>query len=231
MASANDQIPLSLGFRPASGRDDFLVGACNEEAVAWIDLFPDWPQPLAVLTGPPGSGKTHLLSVWGEKSGALWIDGATLEIDGLDDRIAKADAVALDCADHVKDPVALFHLINMMREDRRVLLLASRVSPARWTAGPKDLHSRLRAGLQLSLGDADEDFLSAVLVKHFDDRQITVGPKVLNYLKPRLPRTFESVRKIADEIDRLSLAEKRGVTVELAKRALGLTGMALEDEE
>ncbi len=229
MASGTVQYPLSLSFRPARGRDDFLVGPCNEEAVAWVDLYPDWPQPLAVLTGGPGSGKTHLLSVWGEKSGALWLEGASLSTDGLDKTLGTCTVVALDGADNVPDPVSLFHLINMMRERSGTLVLASRVLPARWSAGPADLHSRLRAGLQLSLGEADEDFLSAVLMKHFDDRQLKVGPEVLNYLKVRLPRTFDAVRRIADEIDRLSLAEKRSITIHLAKRALVQSGLAEED--
>jgi hypothetical protein len=64
MSVAPSQLPLDLTFRPALGRDDFLVGPCNAEAMAWIDRYPDWPTDSAVLCGAEASGKSHLLAVW-----------------------------------------------------------------------------------------------------------------------------------------------------------------------
>ena len=55
------QLILDLPYRPAQGREDFLVAACNEAAVAWIERPEDWPNGLLVIHGPGGSGKTHLL--------------------------------------------------------------------------------------------------------------------------------------------------------------------------
>ncbi len=63
MASMTDhprQLPLTLPHRAAMTREDFLAGDANRAALALVDAFPDWPSPIALLVGPPGSGKTHL---------------------------------------------------------------------------------------------------------------------------------------------------------------------------
>ena len=73
MTQAMQQIPLNLGHRTALGRDDFLVAPNNHDAVAWIDLWPEWPAPCFILYGPVASGKTHLGAVWAERSTAICV--------------------------------------------------------------------------------------------------------------------------------------------------------------
>ncbi|KJS39278.1 MAG: DNA replication protein, partial [Rhodospirillaceae bacterium BRH_c57] len=68
-------MPLPLGHRSALGREDFLVAPGNEEAVAWLDRWPDWPSPALLLHGPPGCGKSHLAQVFAATSGARVITG------------------------------------------------------------------------------------------------------------------------------------------------------------
>ncbi len=92
------QLALDLGHRPALGREDFLVAPCNEDAVAWIDRWPDWPGPALVIHGPAGCGKTHLARVWRRRSGAT-------------------EAAVVEDADRPVDDVALFHLDNQHAED------------------------------------------------------------------------------------------------------------------
>ena len=54
------QLVLPLQTRAALGRADFLVAPGNAQGVAFIDSWPAWPAPAAVLYGPPASGKSHL---------------------------------------------------------------------------------------------------------------------------------------------------------------------------
>ena len=222
------QLPLDLGFRPASGREDFLVAPCNAAAVAWIDRFPDWPGSVAVLCGPEGSGKSHLLAVWSDVAKAVFLVGTDLTVDGLETAIGDAAAVAVDAADGVREPDTLFHLINMMRERGGHLLVAVREPPARWTFGTPDMRSRLAAAPLLELGAPDDAVLQAVMLKQFDDRRLAPGPDVLRYLTERMPRTFAAVSAVAAAMDRLSLAERRALTVPLARRVLAELGF---DEE
>lgn len=225
MTRARDaQLPLDLGFRPATGREDFLIAPCNEAAVAWIDRYPDWPGTAAVLHGPAGSGKSHLLAVWATAAGAAMLDAPGLTVADLSDRLGDATAAAVDRADAVREPDCLFHLVNMMRERGGHLLIAVRAPPARWTFGTPDMRSRLAAAPLLTLGAPDDALLSAVLLKQLDDRRLPASPDVLRFVTERMPRTFEAAGAIAAELDRTSLARKKRVTVPVAREAMSKLG-------
>ena len=43
------QIPFDLGHRTAMGREDFLIAPNNQDAVAWIDLWPEGVSTPAVF--------------------------------------------------------------------------------------------------------------------------------------------------------------------------------------
>ena len=107
-----------------------------------------------------------------------------------------------------------------------VLLLISAAAPARWPLSLPDLTSRLKAIPAVAVGDPDDPLLAAVLVKLFADRQLAVGDDVIAYLLPRMERSFAAARKIAAAIDEASLAQRRPVTVPLARTVLGELGLA-----
>ena len=52
------------------GREDFFVTKSNEEALKWIDQFPNWPSFAFLLYGEAGCGKTHLSHVFALNVGA-----------------------------------------------------------------------------------------------------------------------------------------------------------------
>ena len=95
------QLILDLPHRTAQGREDFLVAACNEDAVAWIDRWPEWQGGALALYGAEGSGKSHLAEVWRARCDGVRIDAADLTVAGVPE-IAAARAVILDHADTVR---------------------------------------------------------------------------------------------------------------------------------
>src|SRR5690606_21906035 len=72
------QLPLALRFEAAMGRDDFFPSPSNEEALRWIETWPQWPSRVLVLIGPAGSGKTHLANIWCGIAGARMMSAETL---------------------------------------------------------------------------------------------------------------------------------------------------------
>ena len=64
------QLVLALDHAISFAREDFLEGPSNAKALALIERWPDWPDRLAVLVGPEGSGKSHLAAIWAQASGA-----------------------------------------------------------------------------------------------------------------------------------------------------------------
>jgi chromosomal replication initiation ATPase DnaA len=213
------QLPLELPHRPALGRADFLVAPCNAAAVAWLDHWPRWPAPALALSGPAGSGKSHLAQVFAARSGARFIAPAALTTAAVPSVLGAARAAIVDDADRAAaEP--LLHLYNILAERGGHLLVAAREPPARWPIALADLRSRLVAAPSVAVAAPDEALVAALLIKLFADRQLHVGEGVVSYLTLQLERSFEAVQRAVAALDAAALAEHRPITVRLAKRVL-----------
>lgn len=202
------------------GAADFLVAPCNRDAVALLDRWPAWPGPALVLYGPEGCGKTHLTHVWRRRSGAVEIDRRALTAKAVPDLLGAARAAVLEDLDRGIDERGLLHLHNLLAQDGGHLLLTARAAPASWGVVLPDLASRLTAAMTASVGAPDDELIGAVLIKHFNDRQLTVEPAVVTFLLARMERSFAAALHMVAALDSAALSTKRRITVPLARDVL-----------
>ncbi|MDH3335487.1 MAG: DnaA/Hda family protein [Rhodospirillaceae bacterium] len=221
--SAPEQIPLSFDHRPAFSGEDFLVSPSNEQAIQWIDSWPNWPGPLLVIVGPKGSGKTHLANVFINATGAKNIGKDYLEKNSAHSICDGEKALVVENAENIIGhglDEQLLHLYNTARErDIRILMTATS-APARWKINLKDLSSRLNTAPIAEINPPDDSLIAALLLKQFTDRQINISQDVINYLISRMDRSFSAVRDVVEKTDSLSLSEKRKITIPLVRRVL-----------
>ncbi len=224
-----EQLIFDLARRPALAREDFLVAPCNEDAMSLIDAWPEWSNPVALIHGPKGAGKTHIARVWQSKSDARSIqcDGdLSKEIDALQANVPQA--LLIDNAQKFfhggKDAQDfLFHVINTVKSKPACsLLMTSDTGPSGWSIDLKDLDSRLKAAQIVEILPADETLLMGIFVKQLHDRQLQVDPDVVSYVINRLERSFDQVLKAVEKIDAASLKEKRRITLPFVKKTLSL---------
>jgi len=214
------QLTFDLPRRTALGRPDFLIADCNASAIGWIDRWPDWPTGAFVLHGPAGCGKTHLAHLWCERASAIIRSGETLDDEAIARFAAeRRNRVAVDDADRAPEQ-ALLHLHNFCLESRGSVLIIARQAPVLWQIGLRDLRSRLRAAVAVGIGPPDDALLGAVIVKHFADRQLSVGPELIAYLIRRIERSFAAAAEITARLDATALREKSAITVALARNVL-----------
>jgi chromosomal replication initiation ATPase DnaA len=216
--SAGHQLVLDLAHRPALGAEDFLISRSNQAAAEVIDRWPDWPSPCVVVAGPPGAGKTHLANVWRLRSGAARLEAKALS----EGHVAATQGAVLveDLHAGIGNERVLFHLLNLMREHRRSMLLTSRVLPGELDVRLPDLRSRLRALPVAVIDPPDEALLRGVLVKHFADRQLAVEPHVIAYIALHMEQSMEAAAAVVAAIDRAAMAAHRKVTRALAAQVL-----------
>jgi chromosomal replication initiation ATPase DnaA len=226
------QLPLSLPHRAAMTRADFLVGAGNAQAAALVDAWPAWPSPVVLLAGPVGSGKTHVVEMWREASGAAAVAAQNLtDADVMP--LVGAGAVAVEDLHAGRfDEPALFHLLNLAAERKVPVLLTSRLWASALPVRLPDLASRLRAARPVELGEPDDDLLRRVLVKLFADRQLAVDPPVVDYIVTRMERSLEAASAVVDAIDHDALAAAAPITRRVAASAIArvFDGAQEEDE-
>lgn len=214
------QLALALPHAESLSRDDFLEGPGNAAALALVDRWPDWPNPVMLLAGSEGCGKSHLATIWSEQAGARVISAQTLTPELVPSSLATGALVVEDIDRAPIDERALFHLMNLARQDDAFVLMTSRAAPAALPIDLRDLMSRLRAVPVIEVAPPDDNLVRALIVKLCADRQMQVDESLVSFLTTRIERSFAAVRAAVDLLDREGLRRGRSVTRALAAELL-----------
>ena len=194
---AGEQPALPLAYAPRLDADSFVISDSNREAAAWLADPARWPGPRCVLVGPAGAGKSHLAALFHARHGGTLVEDA----------------------DSIADGEPLFHAWNAATPAAPLLLTAQRL-PRFWAHTLPDLASRLAATPLVTIADPDDALIAAVLAKRLADRGLRVGDDVIAYLAVRIERSFAGAADIVARLDALALAERRDITVPLARELL-----------
>ncbi len=214
------QLAFELAAPPAPTLDNFVIGE-NAEVVAALRALARAGQSerFIYLWGSSGSGRSHLLLA---TLHALREAGRTTRLfDGSAEGVQADDACAADDVQRLDGPaqIALFNVCNTLREGGGVLVAAGDLPPARLSLRP-DLLTRLAWGLVYEVRALSEKDRLAALRDYAAARGFTLPPEVADYLLARAPRDLNSLRALVDTLDRLSLEQKRAITVPLARELL-----------
>jgi chromosomal replication initiation ATPase DnaA len=214
------QLAFALPHAESLTRDNFLEGPANEAALTLIERWPDWPNRIMVLAGEEGSGKSHLASIWAERSGARSIAAHALTAASVPSALATGALVVEDLKENGFDDRALFHLMNLAREDDAFVLITTRVTPSAFEIELRDLRSRLRAVPVVPLAPPDDLLFRALIVKFCADRQMAVDESLVGYLVGRIERSYAAARQAVELLDSEALRLGRPVTRALAAELL-----------
>lgn len=197
-----NQIALPLDWPVADREEDFLLADCNRVAFDHLRHWSLWPVSATLLTGPRKSGRSLLGRIFVRKTGGRLFDNAE---------------------SHEEE--ALFHAWNDAQMRRKPLLIVADAPPPEWQIALPDLRSRLAATPHVAIGSPDDAILGQLIIKLLGDRGIAAPSDLADYLVPRIERSYVSVLKVVDILDRVMLSHHRRMTVPLAKRALDEAGM------
>ena len=214
------QLAFALPHAESLTRDNFLEGPANEAGLTLIESWPDWPNRIMLLVGEEGSGKSHLAAIWAELSGARSTSAHALTPASVPAALATGALVVEDLKPADFDERALFHLMNLAREDAAFVLVTSRLPPSAFEIELRDLRSRLRAVPVVALSPPDDNLFRALIVKFCADRQLTVDEAVVGYLANRIERSYAAARQAVELLDTEALRLGRPVTRALAAELL-----------
>ena len=212
------QLALALPHAESLTRDSFLEGPANRTALALVERWPDWPNRVMLLCGPEGSGKSHLASIWAGLSGARIVSAHALEAGAVPAALSTNAAVVENIALGDFDEAALFHFLNLAREQGAYVLLTARQQPEGIML--RDLRSRMRAVPVVSLQPPDDLLLRALIVKFCSDRQLAVDEAFVAYVATRIERSFAAARQTIGRLDAEALRLGRPLTRALAAELL-----------
>ncbi|MDP2131698.1 MAG: ATPase [Erythrobacter sp.] len=200
------QIALPLSGRGPAGAQRIVIGAANAGVIEALQDPARWPFHVAVLTGPPRSGKS-LLARWAQS-----LPGA----DGLE---------VIDDAERA-DETDLFHRWNAVQqagsEEGCALLLVANGGEENggWNIALPDLASRIGGSLQLVIGASDDAMAGALIHAHAEQRGLSLPDGAAEYLVPRTTRSFAGIEALVAAIDRISLERQVPATMSVWRAAL-----------
>lgn len=227
------QLPLALRF-PADQRLDTLVaapeGACAAvRALArgeMAGVAGSVPSALSALylSGPAGTGKTHLLlaacaeaEAAGRRPAYLPLATAAGRLDEALSTLEHSDLIALDGLEAVagrrEDEVALFHAHNRARDAGRGLLYAARGAPDALALALPDLRSRLGQCVRFALDPLDDAGRGEVLRLRARRRGLQMDAAAVDWLLRRADRDLAGLTALLERLDRAALAAQRRITV------------------
>ena len=196
------QIALPLSAR--GGAQRIVVGNANAHVVEALQAPERWPFHVAVLTGPPRSGKSLL---------ARWAQG----LHGAERLEVIDDAQSLD-------ETALFHRWNAVQQggtrEGGALLLVADAGTQGWRIALPDLASRIGGSLALEIGAPDDLMAGDLILALGEARGLSLPEAAADYLVPRTIRSFAAIEALVAAIDRISLERQTPATMSVWRAAL-----------
>ena len=227
------QYPFAFSFRDAPGFARFHVMPENAELLALLRGFEQGQQPFCYIWGAKGSGKTHLLqALCHDSASAVYLPLRELLpygpacLDGLEQcRYLVLDDVDA-IAGHAAWEEALFRLFMSQQAGSGTqggkLCMAAEHNPQSLGLGLKDLQSRLQLALVYELKLLDDTARQQVLMARALERGIELKPEVAAFLLTHCPRGMTELLAMLEQLDTLSLAEKRRITIPFIKDRFAL---------
>ena len=222
----NKQMALPLKFKSIKNRENYLVSNCNLEAIKLIENFTFWQNkkkinsiPAAIIYGPKGSGKTHLSSILKQKIDCIYL--TSLSKNCLEQVTEGKNFILDDFVPGKNFPTELvMHFMNQVTYKEGSILLLSRLSPFQMDWDLDDLNSRIRSLVSSEIKLPDDVLLYSFIVKYSNEKNLFIDDKKLIYILERLDRSFQSVIKVINNLDKLSLEFSQKVTYKNIKMIL-----------
>ena len=228
MTIKTEQLAFKLVSRTALEREQFYVSNANRKAVEVLDNWKSWPQRMLTLVGPKSSGKSHLVAVWRSETNAVLWSPKDIIAERLIDLNRNSLLVVEDVDRILSSSVQnkavieelLVHLVNVINSGNGRLLFTAKTPASSWNIQLPDLLSRLVSIQSENLFQPDDKLIMALLIKHFNDRQLRVTSNFIDYVFVRIDRSFEAVQNFVATIDSRSLSSGSSLSISLARNVL-----------
>ena len=236
------QLVFDFPVVPRYSFDNFVACSGNRTAFEFARRLTDPAAGESILYvyGPPGSGKTHLLSAVGRELYRDQVETSCLScraitsntLPGFDEIVSPlveqmqgAPVLLIDDINLLPDSRPLregvWHLFNECYQSGRKIMVTGSVPPRELVSVDGHLISRLLWGLVARMDVSDDDSRRLILKKLADDRQIILPDDVIAYLLVHTRRDVHTLIEAFAVLARQALATGRKISVRLAREALG----------
>ena len=215
-----DQLIFKFPFSKKYYEQDFFVSSNNFSAYKLVESWPTWPGKWLNIFGAPGSGKTHLAKILQKKIERIKLIEALHANDEIVNDLNILDCLIIDNFSNNIDEKLLYSILNQSKQLDNYVLINSITSINNINFKLKDLKSRINSFLFIGIELPTDDLLKVIISKTFSDKQISINPKISEFIIKNIERSYEKMFKFLKDVDDLSLSTGKSININLIKKLL-----------
>ena len=214
------QLVFKFPFKMKYFEQDFYVSSNNFSAYKLIESWPNWPGKWLNIFGTSGSGKTHLAKILEKKIDKTKILDAKIIDDKIIDKLDHYDCLIIDNFDNNIDEKLFYTILNQSKQLENYILINSISSIRNMKFQLEDLKSRVNSFLFFGIELPTDDLLKVIISKTLSEKQISINPKISDFIINNVDRSYEKMFKFLKEVDELSLSTGKSININLIKKVL-----------
>ena len=214
------QLSFKFPFKIKYFEQDFYVSSSNFSAYRLIESWPNWPGKWLNVFGARGSGKTHLSKILEKKIKTVKL----IEAENIDnktiERLEDFECLIIDNYNNNIKEELLYSILNQSKQLENYIVINTVPSLKELNFNLNDLKSRLNSFIFIGIELPTDDLLQVIISKSFSDNQISLDPKITEYIIKNVERSYEKIFKFLKDIDDLSLSTGKSININLIKKIL-----------
>ena len=215
-----NQLVFKFPFKIKYYEQDFYVSSNNFSAYKLIESWPNWTGKWLNIFGASGSGKTHLSKILEKRINKLKIlNEKNIDGNSVQD-LNNLDCLIIDNFKNLIDEKILYSILNQSKQLENYVLINSLLPIKNNSFQLKDLKSRINSFVPIGIDLPTDDLLKVIITKSFSDKQISLNPKITEYIIKNVERSYEKIFKLIKDIDELSLSSGKSININLIKKVL-----------
>ena len=214
------QLVFKFPFKTKYYEQDFYVSSNNFPAYKLIESWPNWPGRWLNVFGASGSGKTHLSKILEKKINKIRLVYAKNINNKIVEELNHIECLIIDNYNNNISENLLYSILNQSKQLENYIVINSITSVRDFTYDLKDLQSRINSYIYIGIELPTDDLLQVIISKTFSDRQISLNPKISEYIINNVERSYEKMFKLLKDIDELSLSTGKSININLIKKVL-----------
>ena len=215
-----NQLIFKFPFSKKYYEQDFFVSSNNFSAYKLIESWPTWPGKWLNIFGSAGSGKTHLANILEKKINKIKLIQARNINDEIIQDLDNLDCLIIDNFQNNIDDKLLYSILNQSKQLDNYILINSTYSIKESYFKLSDLKSRINSFLYIGIDLPTDDLLKVIISKTLSDKQISINPKISDFIINNVERSYEKMFKFLKDVDDLSLSTGKSININLIKKVL-----------
>ncbi len=215
-----DQLIFKFPFAKKYYKQDFFVSSNNFSAYKLVESWPNWPGKWLNIYGSKGSGKTHLATILEKKINRIkLIDAKNINNEIIQD-LNNLECLIIDNYKNNIEEKLLYSILNQSKQLENYVLINSITSIKNLELNLKDLKSRISSFLFIGIELPTDDLLKVIISKTLSDKQISLNPKLSDFIINNVERSYDKMFKFLKDVDELSLSTGKSININLIKKVL-----------